>query len=155
VITAVDTNVLLELLGSDAEARQATRNEVDALNLVDDLIIGDVVYAELAGRFAGTRELDEFLRDAALSLITTQREVGFQAGIAWGAYARMRRLALSCAVCGRETIARCSSCDSVLTTRQRVLPDFFVGAHAMVNAHRLFTRDRHYFRTYFPDLHLV
>jgi hypothetical protein len=40
-------------------------------------------------------------------------------------------------------------------TRQTVLPDFFVGAHAMVAGYELLTRDPARYRTYFPQLHLI
>jgi predicted nucleic acid-binding protein len=36
-----------------------------------------------------------------------------------------------------------------------VLPDFFVGAHAVVARHALLTRDTRRYQVYFPTLELI
>jgi predicted nucleic acid-binding protein len=40
-------------------------------------------------------------------------------------------------------------------SKQQVLPDFFIGAHAAVEGWPLLTRDASRFRTYFPTLEVI
>jgi predicted nucleic acid-binding protein len=40
-------------------------------------------------------------------------------------------------------------------TKHSTLPDFFIGAHAIVSDFNLITRDISRFNTYFPDLDLI
>ena len=39
--------------------------------------------------------------------------------------------------------------------RERTLPDFLIGAHALVRSHRLLTRDAARYRAYFPALEII
>ena len=39
--------------------------------------------------------------------------------------------------------------------KERPLPDFFIGAHAMVRGYQIITRDPSGFRAYFPDVEFI
>jgi len=96
------------------------------------LLISEVVYAELAAAFRGDRErLDAFLREIGIDLVSLDREALAVAGRIWRTY--------------RDQGG----------SRQRIIPDFLIGAHARKTADRLITRDRGFFRRWFEGLEVV
>jgi len=49
----------------------------------------------------------------------------------------------------------CPQCMAMLTKRLHVLADFLIGAHALVHADCIISRDLGVYRTYFNDLKVV
>jgi predicted nucleic acid-binding protein len=88
-----------------------------------------VVYAELAASFESPRELDDTLSE--LVRLAIPWEAAFLAGQAFASY-RARGGA-----------------------RERMLPDFLIGAHAQVTGMRLLTRDARRYRGSFDALELI
>ncbi len=153
MITAVDTNILLDVLIPDAP-----HGDESELALADALRAGAVVvsapvYAELAVHFPDQDRLDRFLADTGLRLEASKAEALHRAGRAWSEYSR-RRPALACPQCGAAQDLRCEKCGASVQPRQHVVADFIIGAHALVHADTLLTRDRGYYATYFPELTL-
>ena len=91
----------------------------------------DIVYAELSVRYATIEELDAMLRDAQLVSVPIPRAALFLAGKAFQRY--------------RSTGG----------VKTGVLPDFFIGAHAVVSDSVLVTRDAARYPTYFPGVKLI
>ena len=90
------------------------------------LLINDVIYAETSVRFRRIEDFDAALGKAGLSIAPIPRPALFLAGKAFAQY---------------------RSSGGVHTG---VLPDFFIGAHAMAVSVPLLTRDARRYRTYFP-----
>ena len=153
MITAVDTNVLLDVLIPDApHGDESERALAEALR-AGAVVISDPVYAELAVHFPEQQKLDRFLADTGLRLESSNAEALYRAGRAWSEYVP-RRPALACPQCGAAQELRCDQCGAGVRPRQHVVADFIIGAHALVHADQLLTRDRGYYATYFPDLTL-
>jgi len=155
VTTAVDTNVMLDLLTPGAPFTASSLDALDQAANQGPVAICDAVYAELSAKFPNREDLDEFLRRSGVQLIATGPRALFMAGEAWRRYTRVRPTGIICGQCGAETQVQCVRCNSLVGLRQRVLSDFLIGAHSLVHADRLLTRDRGVYVRYFPDLELV
>jgi hypothetical protein len=93
--------------------------------------INDMIYAELSVGYARIEELDEMIRRAGVVSAAIPRSALFLAGKAFRRYR------------------------SAGGIRTGVLPDFFLGAHAVISDCVLITRDAARYRTYFPGIMLI
>lgn len=127
----VDTNVLLDLVTDDPLWAEWSQQQLDLASAQDQLAINDIVYAELSIGYTRMEQLDAMIRGAGLVNAAMPRPALFLAGKAFQRYRSAG---------GRKT---------------GVLPDFFVGAHAVIADAALITRDATRYRTYFPGIMLI
>jgi predicted nucleic acid-binding protein len=135
MITAVDTNVLLDILLPDPTFGPASKEGLRMASRQGALIICEVVYAELAGFFPKAEALDTFLQQAGIQLRPSEPQTLWRAGYLW------RQFCL-----GRPQRSE---------ARRRVLADFLLGAHALLQTEQLLTRDKGFYRSAFADLRVA
>ena len=154
VRTAVDTNVLLDLVGGDPAAVAAARAALFAALASGTVIVCPIVYAESAASHQ-IEDIDELIGDLGLVIEEFSVESLRVAASAWRSYRRRRGAEVQCPRCGRRFTVECPSCGTPIAWRQHVIADFLIGAHALSQANQLLTRDAGYYRAYFPELKLL
>lgn len=131
MITAIDTNILLDILAPNEKFCDASVRALEEAASSGSLVICDLVYAELCIHFAAQRECDAFLEENQVRVEPLRRDAHFLASRAWRLYRQQG---------GRRT---------------RILADFLIGAHAQTQATRLLSRDRGFYKKLFPSLRVI
>ena len=127
--TLVDTNVLLDIITQDKKWCSWSEGALRTAAEHSTLAISPIIFAEVSMKFARIEDADAALVDFAREPLPF--EAGFLTGKAFLAY-RKRGGA-----------------------KRSPMPDFYVGAHAVVGRMDLLTRDAARYRTYFPSLTII
>ncbi|HEX9493043.1 MAG TPA: type II toxin-antitoxin system VapC family toxin [Thermoanaerobaculia bacterium] len=129
--TLVDSNVILDVATDDPAWGQWSADALAQSAEESRLVINPLIYAEVSIGYAAIEELDEFLPADVFDREPLPYEAAFLAGKAFMGYRRRG---------GRK---------------HAPLPDFYIGAHAVIAGYRLLTRDAKRYRSYFPTLDLI
>ncbi|KQP15209.1 DNA-binding protein [Pseudorhodoferax sp. Leaf267] len=131
----VDSNVLIDVLGDDPQWADWSIDQLARLGDEAALVINPLILAELSPRFERAAELEAALAGLPLRRDPLPWDAAFLAGQAFRAY---------------------RSAPGTISGRVRSpLPDFYIGAHALVSGLRLLTRDAKRYRNYYPKLEIV
>lgn len=127
--TLVDSNVSLDVITGDKVWASWSERALRRAAEHSTLAINPSIFAEVSMKFTRIEDADAALADFAREPLPY--EAGFLSGKAF----------LACRRRGG--------------TKRSPMPDFCVGAHAVVGSMRLLTRDAARYRTYFPGLALI
>ncbi len=127
----VDTSVLLDVLTEDPVWYPWSAATLAECAETSTLAVNPVIYAEVSVGFERIEDVEEALPAGLFARLPIPWEAAFLAGASFLRYRRMGGA-------GRSP-----------------LPDFFIGAHALVERMALVTRDPARHRTYFPGLRLI
>lgn len=129
--TLVDTNVLVDLAVRDPVWLQWSRNALLRIARTQPLVINPVIYAEFSVRYDDIDLVDRLLPRTEFHRESLPWTAAFAAGVAFRRYR---------AGGGK---------------RERVLPDFLIGAHAAIRGYSILTRDTKGYSSYFPMVPLI
>jgi predicted nucleic acid-binding protein len=130
-VTLVDSCVLIDVLADDPQWATWSLDQLEACAAIAPLVINPFILAEISPRFERASDLEAALAGLPLVREALPWDAAFLAGQAFKVYRQAQ---------GSKTSP---------------MPDFYIGAHALVGQMQLLTRDAARYRNYFPTLQLV
>jgi predicted nucleic acid-binding protein len=127
----IDSCVLLDLFTDDPDWADWSENILGRYEQTNTLYINSIIYTEVSIGFNRIEELEAALEQAGIKVLEIPREALFLAGKIFLKYRKTKG------------------------AKHSTLPDFYIGAHAIISDFDLITRDTSKFKTHFPKLNLI
>lgn len=128
---AVDSSVLLDVISNDKKFAEASAAALSAAAEIDDVIICDAVMAEICAYTNPMETALEAMAEFGIRFVPVNEQAAMRAGVM---YRRFRQRGGG---------------------RERLVADFLIGSHAMLQAGTLITRDAGFHRDYFKGLKII
>jgi predicted nucleic acid-binding protein len=127
----VDSNILIDLFDYESQWHEWSKEQLRRYGNEAILAINPIIYAEISLHFQDEERLDKAISPSLLRRDPLPWQAAFIAARAFLEYRKSGGIKTS------------------------IMPDFFIGAHALVKGMKLLTRDVRRYKTYFPGLELV
>ncbi len=131
MIIATDSNILIDIFSEHKTFGPASQEALDVCLEEGSVVACGVVIAETLSFFAAPEEFFEKLTTLRIHSTTMSMDTFVEAASVWRKYRQSG---------GGKT---------------RIVADFLIGAHALVECDCLLTRDRGFYRQYFKDLKII
>ena len=128
---AIDSSVIIDLLSNDPAAAEGAEASLRQSLSIGPVVVCDVVLAEITTALRDGAQALGALEDMGISYVAVESKSAVRAGEMQRRY--------------RQRGGR----------RERTIPDFLVGAHALLQCDALITRDAGFFRDYFKGLKVI
>ena len=129
MITAVDTSILIDILEPDPNFGPASKEALKRCLREGSVVGCEVVWAEVAVAYGyAVERAVEAMHRMGVLFSSINSDATIEAARCWYEYLRKGG------------------------SRRRIAADFLIGAHALIQADRLLTRDKGFFRSYFKNL---
>ncbi len=130
-VIAIDSSVIIDLLANDGGAAESAEASLRRCLSVGPVVVCDVVLTEITTALRNGAEALGALEDMGIAYSSVEAKSAVRAGEMQRRYRQRGGL------------------------RQRTVPDFLVGAHALLQCNALITRDDAFFRDYFKGLKII
>ena len=134
---AIDSSVLIDLLGENPGMADAAEQCLRDALAQGPVVLCDVVVSEVTAGLGHGAELMDVVEEMGMSYSPVERRSAIRAGEMQRRYKERRRAA------------------GIAGNLPRTVPDFIVGAHALLQCDALITRDAGFFRDYFKGLKVI
>lgn len=134
---AIDSSVLIDLLGENPGMADVAEQCVRDALARGPVVLCDVVVSEVTAGLGHGADIMDVVEDMGMRYSPVELRAAIRAGEMQRRYRERRRAAAPGA------------------SRPRMVPDFIVGAHALLQCDGLITRDSGFYRDYFKGLKLI
>lgn len=131
MITAVDTNVLIDVFTADETFAEKSAAALEHCMQQGRIVVCEVVWAETCALFPNDKDFEQAMNKLGIELSPMGESCAQRAGGVWRQYRKSG---------GKRT---------------RMIADFMIGAHALSQCDRLLSRDRGFFKKYFTKLKVL